>query len=51
MYGKLETISGKKIEEAANLSALSAAGSFQIESGTLVIQDSAGNPVMQFNKL
>jgi hypothetical protein len=38
-------------QEAAYLSALTAAGSFQIEGSTLVIQDSTGNPVMQFNKL
>jgi polar amino acid transport system substrate-binding protein len=38
-------------QEDTYLSALSAAGSFRIEGGILVIQDSAGNPIMQFNKL
>jgi heat shock protein HslJ len=38
-------------QEAAFLSALTAASSFQIEGSNLVLRDSGGNPVLQFNKL
>jgi ABC-type amino acid transport substrate-binding protein len=38
-------------QEATYLSGLTTANSFQIEGDTLVIRDSAGNPILQFNKL